>query len=114
VDKRSIYVGNFENLFTMFMSTVSIGLAIYALYFAEGKPMNTLVSALVCGLIAILLLIYVIYFLIKMSKLPKEVQRRELPDIKNITNQMEELKKLQTDLNDFFEHLPQRGTTQKK
>jgi type VI protein secretion system component VasK len=105
MEKRSTYLDKFENLFAMFMSTSSIALAIYALYYAEGKPMNTLISAIVCGILAILIFIYSIYCLIKMNKLPKEPEKKQLPDIKRMTDQIDELKKLRADLNEFFEHL---------
>lgn len=72
--------------------------------------MTTLLSTWGCFIIAFIAFVWAIYILIQMKKLPKETEKKEFPDIKSLTNKIDELKKLQTDLNEFFEHLPKRDS----
>jgi hypothetical protein len=114
-NSRKEYQQRIDTLFNIFIAMVSLGLALYALYVAKGnKPMMTLLSTWGCFVIALIAFVWAIFILIQMKKLPEETKKKELPDIKILSNQIDELKKLQTDLNDFFEHLPQHDTIQKK
>ncbi|HEX9897179.1 MAG TPA: hypothetical protein VGA85_05935 [Dehalococcoidales bacterium] len=134
-DKRSLYREHYSFFVTGFFAIFSISLAVYAIYVSGGgeamtQPLPPLVwiGIIISGIFAIL----AIYNGIKMITTPKDNRLNELiqvvkdlkpskdltniPDLKSITTQIDELKKLQTDLNDFFEHLPQKDvdTTKKK
>jgi hypothetical protein len=128
-NKRYEYTDSFNFFISFAMSSFSLSLALYAINRTEGKNwMNIII--LVLFVFSMVCFALAISYDIKRRHTPKDTRLDDLikavkalkpsetpakaPDLGSITTQIDEYRKLKTDLDNFFEHLSNGNTIKKE